>query len=263
MRPVELHTIALGATTWQLNNSVDTIVLDGVGTFTPQPGLSRGDITDGEEPLDVRLPASHAYPQYYRNIPPGLTTTWTIQWLDRDDNPDSLRVIYKGMAKSVSVSKDGKEAGVHLESIIASFDKELPDETFSPQCQNFLYDTHCGVDRNNAANFFEAVVSAVAGNVLTIPGLSGMGTLWAVPGYVTHTGTDDHRQILAQSGNDITLILSFDADMTGQTAKVFAGCDHTHPTCISKFGASGSDSGRNYRGCPFVPTKNIFMTGIK
>jgi hypothetical protein len=265
MRPVELYTIALGIITpWRLNNSVDSIGLSGVGTFTSQPGLSRGDITDGEGSLDITLPASCAYPQYYRNIPPGLTTTVTVQWLDRDENPESLRVIYKGMVKSVSNSKDGKAATLHLESIIVSFDKELPDETFSPQCQNFLYDTLCGVNRNNAANHFDGTVSVVSGSIVTVSGLLvAKGAGWALPGYVAHAGSADYRQILAQDGDDLRLILPFTVDMVDEDVVVYAGCDHTHATCISKFGTTGSDDGKNYRGCPWIPTKNIFQTGIK
>ncbi len=263
MMPVELYTIALGTTTWQVNNSVDSVTVSGLGTFAPQAGVSRGDITDGEGPLEITIPASHAYPHLYRSIPPGLTTTITVYWLDREDNPASLRVIYKGMVKSVSVSRDGTTATLYLESIITSFDKEIPDETFAPQCQNFLYDTHCGVDKDNTANYYDGTVTVVSSNIITVGGLAiAKGAGWALPGYVSHAGTTDYRQILAQSGDDLTLILPFTVSMVGQTVRVYAGCDHSHAVCISKFGASGSESGHNFRGCPFIPVKNPFETGI-
>jgi hypothetical protein len=57
--------------------------------------------------------------------------------------------------------------------------------------------------------------------------------------------------------------MPFTVDMESENVIVYAGCDHSHATCISKFGTSGSENGDNYRGCSFVPTKNIFETGIK
>jgi uncharacterized phage protein (TIGR02218 family) len=245
-------------TPWRINNSVDSVTAGGQ-TFTPAAGLSRGDITGGEEPLEISLPASHAFPQYYTDSAPGSSVTVTVQWLDRDDDPASLRVIYKGFVKSVSFTDDGQKAAVHLDSVATTFDKEIPDETFSPQCQNFLYDAHCTVVKEDF-DFPAANVSAVVGNVITVDGLfAANGAGWAVPGYVTHIATGEFRQVLVQSGDDLTLIKPFSVNVTGTTVTVYAGCNHSHAVCLSKF---ANDGGDNYRGCPFVPTKNLFMTGI-
>lgn len=256
LRPMELYTIALGLTSWRVNNSVDTIVVSG-DTYSPYPGVSRGNITDGSGPLEVHLDASHPFVAYYRSQAPGSSATVTIHWYDRE-NPQSRRVIYKGYVKSVSVSEDGYNATLNLTSIMTTFDKEIPDESFSPQCQNFLYDANCKVDKENFR--FNGVVASVSGNDITVTDLETMGVGWALPGYVTF-GTDDHRQVIAQSGNVLTLILPFATDVTGETVAVFAGCNHLHSACIGKFGAD-TDGGNSFRGCPFVPTRNIFASGI-
>jgi uncharacterized phage protein (TIGR02218 family) len=257
MRPVELYTIAKGASTWWLNNSVDSVV--ATATFTPTAGISRGDITNGEETLDIELPAEHAFPQLYVNSAPGTSATVTIQWLDRDDNPASLRVIYKGFVKSVSFSEDGQTASIHLDSVSTTFDKEIPSDTFSPQCQNFLYDEHCTVVKEDY-DFPAANVSAIVGNVITVDGLfASHGAAWALPGYVLHDLSGELRQVLAQSGDDLTLIVPFTSAVPGNTVTVYAGCDHTYATCRDKF---ANDGGNNYRGCPHVPTKNLFATGL-
>jgi uncharacterized phage protein (TIGR02218 family) len=256
LRPMELLTIALGLTSWRINNSVDTIVVSG-DTYSPFPGVSRGDITDGSDPLEVHIDASHPFVAYYRSQSPGSSATVTIHWYDRE-NPQSRRVIYKGYVKSVSVSEDGYNATLNLTSIMTTFDKEIPDESFSPQCQNFLYDVNCAVDKDNFR--FDGIVASVNGNDITVTDLITKGAGWALPGYVTY-GTDDHRQVIAQSGNVLTLILPFATDVTGETVKVFAGCNHLHSTCMGKFGAD-TDGGNSFRGCPFVPTRNIFSSGI-
>ncbi|RPJ39907.1 MAG: DUF2163 domain-containing protein [Planctomycetaceae bacterium] len=255
LRPVELVTIALGPTIWKLNNSVDIIIVNGT-PYGPQPGLSHGHLGSGEDPLDLAVPPDHPFVQSYAQSAPGRRATVTIQWMDRENNPGSLRVVYKGMVKSVSFSKDGEEASIHLESVISTFDRQIPEETFSPQCQNFLYDDHCLVNKDD--HKYEGAVSGVTSDRITVTGLlATKGAGWALPGYA-ESEAGNYRQILEQSGDELTLILPFDEDVTGQTMIVYAGCNHSHAVCISKFA-----NGNNYRGCPFVPTKNIFTAGLK
>jgi hypothetical protein len=70
-------------------------------------------------------------------------------------------------------------------------------------------------------------------------------------------GGVDRRLILSSSGDVLTLLLPFTSSPLGSTVIVFAGCDHTIATCKSKF-----NNVVNYGGFAFVPTKNIFQTGI-
>jgi hypothetical protein len=62
---------------------------------------------------------------------------------------------------------------------------------------------------------------------------------------------------LAQAGDVLTLILPFSVDMVGKVVTVYAGCDRSIAMCVAKF-----DNLNNFRGCPYVPTKNIFLTGL-
>lgn len=252
MRPVELYTIALAAQTWYLSDSESTISI--VEDFVPL-AISRGQITTGQEPVDITMPASHAFPQTYVNSAPGTHANVTIQWLDRDDSPDSLRALYKGVAKSVSFTQDGTKAIVHVESIVSTFDKETPEDTFTPQCQAYLYDDRCTVNKDDFK--YEGTVTDMSGNTITVDGLSAEGAGWALPGYVAY-GTSDYRQVLAQSGDILTIILPFTVDLVGETVAVYAGCNHSMDDCENKF-----SNLVNFRGTPYVPTKNVFRTGLK
>jgi len=252
MRPVELYTAALGDQVWRWCNSTDTVTSGG-DDFEPI-AAGRGNLSEGEGPLDIYLPITHPFPQTYVNSAPGAHAVLTIQWVDREDI-GSLRIIYKGMLKALSVSKDGERANMRLESVVASFKKESPERSFSPQCQAFLYDDDCAVNKDDFKHV--ANVTAVSGNTLTVNGLAAKGAGWALPGYVAY-GTVDYRQIVSQAGDVVTLILPFTVDLLGETVTVYAGCDHAITTCEDKF-----SNKVNFRGCPFVPTKNIFATGLK
>ena len=92
---------------------------------------------------------------------------------------------------------------------------------------------------------------------MTVQGLlSAKGDTWATAGFASY-GVLDYRLILTQSGDDCTLSLPFYANVLGQTLDVFAGCAHIIGVCDGKFG-----NRPNFGGCPYVPTKNIFRTGL-
>ena len=245
----------MGTTTWQYNNSVDSIVV-GVNTFAPQAGLSRGTITDGRDSLVVRLPGNHAFPQLFKTLSPSASVSLTIQWLDRDDNPGSLRILYKGWIKSVKFTDDGQFAELFVESIISGLEENMCDDQYCIGCQVVLYGTKCGLNKDDWD--YSGVVSLVDGNDITVTGVSTAprsGT-WALPGMVKYG--DEWRQIYKQVGDVLTLAMPFSVDVTGLTVIVYAGCDHTIATCEDVF-----DNAVNYRGHPYLPKQNVFLTGLQ
>jgi uncharacterized phage protein (TIGR02218 family) len=255
VRPVELYTITMGATIWRHCNTVDTALVVSGSTFTGE-AITRGDITDTRDELTIKLPGSHAFPQMYATIAPSTPASVLVQWLDRDDNPDSLRVAYKGWIKSVKFLSDGQIAELYLESIISGLEEEICDDTFCVGCQVPLYSTQCGMDKDDYD--FSGAVTDVTGNTITILGLSDAprsGT-WALPGMVKYG--DDWRQVFAQDGDVLTLSLPFYEDVDGETVVVYKGCDHTIETCEADF-----DNVINYRGCPYIPKQNVFITGLQ
>lgn len=77
-------------------------------------------------------------------------------------------------------------------------------------------------------------------------------------------GGDDHRLILSQSGDDVTLLLPFPETIVGSTVVLLAGCDHSITTCDTKFNTPEDTLSNviNYGGFAFVPNKNPFETGL-
>ena len=75
----------------------------------------------------------------------------------------------------------------------------------------------------------------------------------------------DHRLILAQDGDDVTLLLPFAENIVGSTIVLLAGCDHSITTCDTKFSTplDPLSNVRNFGGFPFVPTKNPHETGLR
>jgi len=216
--------------------------------------VSRGRIATGQEHLTVTLPGDHDFPAQYTTIAPGQVGTLTIQAYHFSD-PSDVRVIYKGLVRAVAFTSDMSKSQLSVVPISDAFDKEIPQRTFQAACNNVLYDTDCKVSSGS----FQYVgnCTAVAGNVVTIAGLNAAkGTGWGTSGFIAF-GVQDYRLILSQDGDDCTLSLPFYADVLDESLDVFAGCDHTIATCDTKF-----TNEINFGGSPYVPTKNIFQTGI-
>lgn len=235
-----------------LVRSVDS----GGNTFPPYAGIKRSEIKSGLEPITVSLPASHEYPAAYAQQAPGTETTITIQQLDLDDDPDSLRVLYKGFVKGINLSEDNHTATLAIDPVSTGLDSEIPMDTFSPQCQTVLFSTdRCKVSK--ATYTFTGEVSAEDGNTITVTGLeAAKGDGWAVPGTVEYG--DDVRQVFSQDGDVLTLAIPFAGSLVGEDVDVTAGCDGSITTCRDKF-----DNVANFRGCPYIPSENIFITGLQ
>jgi len=250
---IEIYTLAMGSTIYRMHDSVEPFVTY-LGDEYDRTSISRGSISTGQEYLEIKLPGSHPFTLKFATIAPGQTASLTIQSYQRLE-PSDVRVIYKGVVRSVAFTQNASMSALSLVPINDAFDKEIPERTFQAACNNVLFDPDCKV----SAGLFTYIgpVSAIVDNVVTITGLeTAKGTGWSTGGYVSF-GVLDYRLILDQAGDDLTLVLPFHESVLTEDVSVFAGCDHSIATCLAKFANE-----INFGGCPFVPTKNIFITGL-
>ena len=251
---VELYTLAMGSTLFRMHNSVEQI-LTYLGDDFQRTQVSRGSITSGQEYLEVKLPGSHQFSLKFASIAPGQTASLTIQGYHRSD-PTDVRVKYKGVVRSVAFTQDASMSALSLIPINDAFDKEIPERTFQAACNNVLFDPDCKVSAGIYSHI--DVVTAIVNNTVTINGLlAAKGNGWSTGGYVSY-GVLDYRLIIGQSGDILTLVLPFHEEVLAETVSVYSGCDHSIATCLAKFA-----NDINFGGCPYVPSKNIFITGLK
>ncbi|MCP4993148.1 MAG: hypothetical protein GY934_05090 [Gammaproteobacteria bacterium] len=250
---VELFVLTLGSTIWRMHNSIeDEISYSGDTYYKTNVGRER--IVSGQDNLAVEIPADHTFPLAHVTSAPGQVATLTIYSFHRGDTAD-VRVLYKGVVRAVSFTKNAYGAKLNVMPITQAFDKMIPDRTFQAACNHVLYDTACTV--SSSSYQYTGAVSAVTANVITVTGLlASKGAEWATAGYVSY-GILDFRLVLGQASDDCTLILPFYEEVSGQNVDVYAGCDHTIGTCDTKF-----SNEINFGGTPYVPTRNIFISGL-
>ena len=251
---IELYTLTIGSTIYRMHDSVELVLnIGGDDFFRVQVG--RGAIATGQESLEISLPGDHEFSLQFASIAPGQTATLTIQAYHRNDPATEVVVIYKGVVRSVAFTQNASLSALSLAPINEALDKQIPERTYQAACNNVLFDPDCKVVE--ASYQHTNVVSAIVDNIVTVTALeSTKGDGWSTGGYVAY-GALDYRLILEQDGDDLVLVLPFHTNIIGQSVTVSAGCDHSIGVCSSKF-----SNDINFGGCPYVPTKNIFMTGI-
>ena len=259
--PIELVEIALGATTYRFATSEDDYTF-GSDVYDGS-SISRSPIRVGQEErtqvINFTLPSNHEFVQLYKLIVPGNTATISVYRFHRLDTPGLERVLtWKGIVRSVAFGQDGTSASIAAMAITGGLSRQIPRYTYQGPCNHVLFDSRCKVALDLTTGHTD-VVTAVTGSDVTVNGLSAKGADWAVGGYITNATTDDYRLILAQSVDTVTLLLPFPSGLTvlGESFTVTAGCDHSLATCKTKF-----NNVENYGGFGFIPTKNVFETGL-
>ena len=261
-RPIEIYRVTFGNDTFRWTSSQTLVTLDG-DEYEPLE-ISRNNVSQSRERqplnLEMSVPGDLPFVRNYLNIAPGRQAIVTCLRLQGDEVPtfDTQVLVFKGSVSTVSFVQDGRSAKIIARSIEFAKAQNIPRFTFSGVCNNLLYDPFCKVDPND----FDVVGTVSAGGMtttLTVPEAAGEADGFYTGGYATVTsGFPDFRMILDHTGDQITILLPFSVDATGENIQLFAGCDHTlSGDCALKF-----DNVPNYGGSFFVPPKNIFSTGL-
>lgn len=261
-RPIELYTFTIGATINKWTSAEDDVT-EGADVFTAinisREKLFGGGTDSQDKALVITVPGDNVIVSQFINAVPGVKANVLIERIQRSDGPTFEVVkIFEGIIDSVAFEKEGRIAKIKLTPLIAAISRPIPRFTYQGLCNHVLYDDRCQVDDTDAAyRLSSAVVTAESANTITVTGADAHGDGYYTGGFVEADGGADHRLILAQVGTLLTLLLPFSDSVLGTSVNVFAGCAHTIAVCKSKF-----DNVVNFGGFAYVPTKNIFSTGI-
>lgn len=255
-RPVELYAFKTAAGTFVRYTSAETEVTAGGFTWEPVPIKRTGPSKTkeiGQTSIEITMPSSDEVVQPFQNILSPIETELTIYRVQlfegSPEGPVTLYVVFKGYVASVVFNDE--VATLQLFPFNEALRREMPRFTYQGLCNHELYDARCKVAEGDFD--YNGLVSAVNGNLITVNGVSGIGATAFVGGFVRNLSGTNWRQVLAQSGDTLTLLIPFDEVVLGTNVIVQQGCDHTLDTCFSKF-----NNVINFGGYPYVPTKNPF-----
>jgi uncharacterized phage protein (TIGR02218 family) len=137
-------------------------------------------------------------------------------------------------------------------SDLVVLDYDMPRNLYSPTCLHTLYDSGCGVARGTYAS--SGTVGA--GSTASLINFSGALASHAQGSIVFASGVNANLRATVKSvaaGASLSLMYPLPSPpATGDAFTVYAGCDHTQATCLSRFSNLA-----NFRGFPFVPPPQI------
>jgi len=257
-QPIELYEFNLGGTTFAYTTG-EAVLVSGL-TFIPAE-ISRSALSFGPEirqdVVQVTMPRALPPADQFVGIVPGQQLTLTIRRLHRNDaNPivPETVVIFKGIVRTVGYAVDGGRATLVVAPLTEGLSAEAPRFTFQGLCNHVLYDSRCKVVEED----FSATdnISGADGSSVIVPIASNEVDGFYNGGFA-RLANGDFRLILRHIGNTLDLLLPFAGNVVGSEVTIFAGCDHTLPTCKDKF-----NNVVNYGGFAFVPLRNLFEVGI-
>lgn len=253
--PVELYEFNVGSTTYRYTSSELAITAGGY-SWTPE-NLRRTRVSKtthaSEDKIQIALPADAALARIYKLVSPGYRVTATIYRLHRDDG--NVVTYAKGFMHAAGFNDNGRTALFAVLPITSAKNRQIPRFTFSGLCNYDLFDVDCKVSESSYTH--DLPVTAVTDDVLTATGAGALGSDYFVNGFVVWNG--EYRTIIAQSTNDLTLLVPFTTTPLGQTLSFRAGCKkRLSEDCHTKFGSNEL----NHGGFEFVPWKNPFETGL-
>lgn len=258
-KPLEVYRFRVGDAAPLLYTSAPDTIVVGADTYVPE-AIDRSTFGQGPEErkqtVDIRLPMLNVFASRYLNIVPGQTARVAIIQLQRDEVPTYSTQLYRFRGKVISVDFDDEDfATLHCVSHEYAGNRVIPNRTFAHQCGLLLYGTDCGA--STVGHTYTGTVTAVSGNTITVSGAGASG-LDFVSGWAQSAGGEDLRTVLAQSGDVMTLLIPFATSPLGSTVTLFEGCDHLiDGDCQARFGR-----GLEYGGFPYVPSKDIFRSGV-
>ncbi len=261
-QPVELYTFTIGGTVTRLTSAEDDYP-SGADTFQAatisREKLSGGGPDQRDKNVVLTVPGDNSIAIQYITSVPGIKADVLIQRVQRPDGatPEEI-TIFEGRISSVAFENGGRQAKINVDPLVSATSRPVPRFTYQGLCNHVLYDDRCQVDDTDPSfRLSSGSVTAESGNTITVTGAGANGDGYYTGGFVESLVANDFRLIIKQVGTLLTLHLPFDASVNGSTVNVFAGCDHTIAVCKSKF-----NNIINYGGFAFVPTKNIFQTGL-
>lgn len=162
--------------------------------------------------------------------------------------PVGCITLFSGFVSSIdSITRSSAE--LRVKSDLALLDISMPRNSWQAGCINTLYDSSCGLNKDDWAS----VGVAEAGSTDTIVYWSGATAARFWGGTFTVTSGENigqTRTVKNSTGTQLVLSTALPHAMSvGDTFMAYPGCDHTMNACTVRFGNLDK-----FRGFPFIPT---------
>lgn len=249
--PIELYQFTYGNNIYRFTSAQTAVSAIG---YVWQPALLKRsgiDYSAEKSRSNLKLDVSRQFEiaDLYRIMPPSEVILLAVYRYHEGDN--EVAIIWTGRILAVEFA--GSLATITCEPVTTSLKRTGLRRLYQRQCPHVLYGTACGA--NKASFSAPATLSAVNGTTLNSATFGLYADGYFSGGYldIVADGVTERRFITAHTGTQIIINVPLIGLVSGDTITVYAGCDHSKPTCKDKF-----NNLLNYGGFPYIPQKNPF-----
>ena len=245
--PQELYRFSLGITRWTFTSG-QAAVVHQAEIYAPVT-ISRGTIEQGSAinraALEVSIVRDNDVATEFVSAAPEGVMALTIYRKHASDA--EVVVIFKGRVMSARWAGSG--VSLQVEPIATSLARVGLRARYQIGCRHPLYSVGCGVAKE--LHRTDGTVASVSGLTVTVGTASSRPDGYFMGGIIyTDFG---NRMIVAHLGTLLTLGAPIIGLAAAQIVRMYAGCSHLTPDCLTKF--ANLD---NYGGFPYIPRKNPF-----
>ena len=236
-RPAEFFHFYRGGEDWRITPFPMTVVLADGQVFSPQSGMTRGDIEGGGDDapgqLSITLPTEAAIVQSVIDGRSDAPINLKVYQYHKSPGTDT-KIIFWGEVVSYEDIRD--VTTIMCNPTLAQGDMAIPRGVYQrDECSFVTYDPEtCGVDP--AGFTFNGNISAIDGLEVTVPGAAAFGG--ADPDYfslgIIVKGTR-RGEIEKQMGDTVILRHMISGLAVTDAVSLIAGDDRSPETCLNKF----------------------------
>lgn len=259
---VEFFRFVRGADTWRYSTLAEPVAADGY-TWLPAP-IQRGqvEIATTAERSSVTLSVVREFaPSFiFATTSPRETTYVTIYRAEVGAIASTFAALWHGQIASVRWT--GSYAEIDCQPSLGLMQRTSPRKRYSVSCRWALYDSGCGVDRNNINNYRTGtvvnIIDATTIRVSTYEDATPDGSSWAKGGTLTvttasgtrtETALDSTTSIIVGAIRERTVLLArpIEGVALGDAIRLQRGCGHTYADCAGFFNQP------RFGGFPYLP----------
>jgi uncharacterized phage protein (TIGR02218 family) len=246
-QPIELYRFVAGMQRWTYTSAQNPVDHDG-DTYKPIT-IRRAAIEQTNDlnrtGLDVTVPRDADIAAQFIATPPDGVVSLTL--FRRHAGDTETIVLWKGRILTVKLA--GSESVLRCEPVASALRRTGLRARYQLLCRHALYSSSCKALREIYQ--IEGRVHDVSGTAVQVDAAASMPDGYFVAGYLqSPTGA---RMSTAHRGKALTLVAPMTSLAEGESVRLYAGCDHSTATCLTRF-----NNIENFGGFPFIPTKNPF-----
>jgi len=182
-----------------------------------------------------------------------LTVDTRIKLLRLDIETGQAQTIFVGNSTAATMKED--MLYLSFSPLGAKAKVLIPKDLYQGYCNHNLFDGGCGVNKASYAVTAQ-VTTDETNTTLYSSAFAAKPEGWFTGGFVEFLG--ESRLVMESKENYVIIQCPFSEPVDGQTVTAYPGCDKSPKTCKEKF-----DNLVNFLGCPYIPSRNPVLWGMK